>query len=310
MNKLLAIVGPTASGKTSLAIDVAEMMHGQILSCDSMQVYRGMDIGTAKASPAEQARIKHHLIDIVEPTEDFSVAQYQRLAQNTIRKLNQSGFVPILVGGTGLYYQAVVDDYQFYPLAKRQASRDYWNKMVTIYGLDFAYGRLQEVDPEYAAIIGAKDQKRIVRALEVFDLTGEPFSRHQVRQRGNYELVAVGLSMERDELYGRIEKRIDDMLEKGLVEEVMKLRQQGCTLKHTSMQALGYKQVMYYLEGFITRPTMIAEIKRETRHFAKRQLTWFKKDRRIVWLQPHEYGNIDRLVKNISLAMAGQIWGL
>lgn len=307
MNKLLAIVGPTASGKTSLAVELAEILHGEILSCDSMQVYRGMDIGTAKASAVEQARVKHHLIDIVEPTEEFSVAQYQQLAKAAIEELNRSGIIPILTGGTGLYYQAVVDDYQFYPMAKRQVIRDYWNKMVSIYGLDFAYERLRTVDPEYAAKIGAKDQKRMVRALEVFELTGKPFSRYQVRQRDTYQLIAIGLSMERDQLYARIDQRVDTMLEAGLVEEVIKLRQQGCTLEHTSMQALGYKQVMYYLEGFVTRPVMIEEIKRETRHFAKRQMTWFRKDRRVKWLQPDDINDTELLAKNISLHLAGQI---
>lgn len=310
MNKLLAIVGPTASGKTSLAVELAELLNGEILSCDSMQVYRGMDIGTAKAGPADQARVKHHLIDIVNPTEDFSVAQYQQLAKSTIEELNRSGVLPILTGGTGLYYQAVVDDYQFYPMDKRQPIRDYWNKMISIYGVDFALDRLKSVDPEYAAMIGPNDQKRIVRALEVYELTGEPFSRLQVRQRGSYQLVAIGLAMERDELYARIEQRIDEMLEEGLIEEVIRLREEGCTLEHTSMQALGYKQVMYYLEGFITEAMMITEIKRETRHFAKRQMTWFKKDRRIIWLQGDEFSNTAKLAKNISLAMAGHIWGL
>jgi len=307
LDKLLAIVGPTASGKTKLAIELAERINGEILSCDSMQVYRGMDIGTAKASPDEQARVKHHLIDIVEPWEEFSVAQYQQLAKSTIKQLNQNGVLPILAGGTGLYYQAVVDDYQFYPMARRQAIRDYWNKMISIYGLEFAFKRLKTVDPDYAAIIGCNDQKRLVRALEVFELTGEPFSRFQIKNRHQYHLTVIGLSIERSELYKRIEKRVDDMIEKGLIDEVMALREQGCNLSHTSMQALGYKQVMYYLEGFINKEMMIEEIKKETRRFAKRQLTWFRKDKRINWLNPGEFNhlNIDELAKNISLVMAG-----
>lgn len=310
MDKLLAIVGPTASGKTTLAVELAEKLNGEILSCDSMQVYRGMDIGTAKATPVEQARVAHHLIDIVDPWEEFSVAQYQQLAKATINHLNQNGILPVLTGGTGLYYQAVVDDYQFYPMAKRQAIRDYWNKLISLHGLDFAFERLQAVDPDYAAIIGRNDQRRLVRALEVFALTGEPFSRFQARNRHQYHLVAIGLSMERSQLYARIEQRVDGMIEQGLIEEVLRLREQGCSLSHTSMQALGYKQVMYYLEGFITKAMMIEEIKKETRRFAKRQLTWFRKDHRIIWLEPGEFHDADKLAKNISFSMAGHIWGL
>lgn len=310
MDKLLAIVGPTASGKTRLAVELAERINGEILSCDSMQVYRGMDIGTAKAGPAERARVKHHLLDIVEPWEEFSVAQYQQLAKSTIQELNEKGILPVLTGGTGLYYQAVVDDYQFYPMAKRQAIRDYWNQLISIFGLEFAYKRLKTVDPDYAAVIGPNDQKRLVRALEVYELTGEPFSRFQIKNRHQYHLLAIGLEIERSELYERIEKRVDDMIAKGLIDEVMALREQGCTLSHTSMQALGYKQVMYYLEGFVTKDKMIEEIKKETRRFAKRQLTWFRKDKRINWLKPDEYKDTDKLAKNISSVMAGHNWAL
>jgi tRNA dimethylallyltransferase len=310
LERLLAVVGPTATGKTSLAIEMAERLGGEVLSCDSMQVYRGMDIGTAKASPAEQARVKHHLIDIVDPREDFSVARYQQLAQATISDLNQKDILPILVGGTGLYYQAVVDNYQFYPMAKRQAIRDYWNKMISIYGLDFGFKHLKAVDPDYAALIGERDQKRVVRALEVYELTGLPFSRFQVRNRHHYELVAIGLNMERQELYERIERRIDAMIDGGLIEEVMRLREEGCNLSHTSMQALGYKQVMYFLQGFLTKAMMIKEMKRETRRFAKRQLTWFKKDHRIIWVSPDECKDAHTMAKNISAAMAGHKWGL
>lgn len=310
MEKLLAVVGPTATGKTRLAIEMAERLGGEILSCDSMQVYRGMDIGTAKASPLERARVKHHLIDIVDPREDFSVAQYQQLARAAISDLNLKGILPILVGGTGLYYQAVVDDYQFYPPAKRQAIRDYWNKMISIYGLDFGFKHLKAVDPDYAALIGGQDRRRIVRALEVYELTGLPFSRLQDKNPRQYELLAVGLNMERQRLYELIDRRVDAMMERGLTKEVLQLRENGCNLSHTSMQALGYKQAMYFLQGFITEKTMIEEIKRETRRFAKRQLTWFKKDRRIVWKDPDKYKDAKAMAENISAAMAGHKWGL
>lgn len=285
MLRLAAIVGPTAIGKTHAAIEVARRLRGEIISCDSMQVYEGMDIGTAKAGPQERARVPHHMIDIVSADQDYSVAQYQARVKGIIADLNQRGILPILVGGTGLYYQAVVDDYQFHPQDRIEEIRHHWIRVVSTNGLDYAYQTLKQVDPDYAAVISPNDQKRIVRALEVYDLTGQTFSSSQIRNRNRYQLVAVGLNMERTALYQRIDARVDDMIQMGLIDEVMELRRQGISLHHTAMQALGYKQVMYYLDGFVTLADMVTEIKRETRHYAKRQLTWFKRDPRIIWLQ-------------------------
>lgn len=303
-------MGPTATGKTGLAVEVARRLKGEIISCDSMQVYRGMDIGTAKATLLEQAQVKHHLIDIVDPLEDFSVARYQQLARETITDLDNRGILPILVGGTGLYYQAVVDDYQFYPMAKRQPVRNYWNEMLSAHGLDFGFEQLKKVDPDYAAVIGERDRKRIVRALEVYELTGVPFSRLKAKNRNNYDLLVIGLNVERQNLYMRIEKRVDDMLDQGLIEEVMGLHKKGCNLSHISMQALGYRQVMHYLQGFITEKMMIEEIKRETRRFAKRQLTWFRRDQRIKWISYDESEDAQDPSENIFEVMAGHKWGL
>lgn len=300
-------MGPTAVGKTRLAIELAKILNGEIISCDSMQIYRGMDIGTAKASREEQAQIPHHLIDIVDPDEDFTVADYQAKAQEIIVQLNEKGKLPILVGGTGLYYQAVVDDYNFFPMQSRMSARQKWENTVNECGLDKVYTMLQNLDPEYAAKISCNDRKRIIRALEVYDLTGRPFSDFQTRSANKYNLAAVGLNVDRADLYLRIERRVDEMIAMGLLDETKRLWEAGYGPDLNSMQALGYKQAYCYLEGFISFTQMVDEIKKETRHYAKRQLTWFRKDKRITWVNPQEYHTYDDLVKNISRIMAGQL---
>lgn len=304
MEKLAAIVGPTAVGKTRIALQVAAFLNGEIISCDSMQVYRGTDIGTAKASQREQQKVKHHLIDVVAIDENFSVADYQRKAREIIKQVNINGKLPIMVGGTGLYYQAVADDYQFYPMEKKDAVRNRWKEIIQQKGIQYAFQYLQQVDPEYSRIISSTDEKRIIRALEVYEITGQSFSSLQTRNRNSYHLAAVGLYMERQQLYDRIEQRVEEMLARGLIEEVEKLRRQGGNLQQNAMQALGYKQVLYYLDGFITKKGMIEEIKRETRRYAKRQITWFKKDKRIHWL---DAGNCPepKLVKKICTCIEG-----
>jgi len=300
LNKLAAIVGPTAVGKTRIAIEVAKRLNAEIISCDSMQIYRGLDIGTAKATPEEQNGIVHHLIDVVDPDEDYSVARFQEQAKSIIQELNQKKRLPLLVGGTGLYYQALVDDYTFYPLESHQKIRRQWNNLIKEKGLDYAYNYLQSIDPQYASTISLNDQKRIVRAIEVYQLTGQPFSALQTKSQHAYQLAVVGLYLEREQLYQRINLRVEQMLDSGLIKEVTLLRDKGYNLNHNSMQALGYKQVSSYLEGFLSEEEMIEEIKRETRRYAKRQLTWFRKDPRIHWINPGEYSNDDLLLENIS----------
>ncbi len=307
MHKLAAIVGPTAVGKTDISIEVARRIRGEIISCDSMQLYRGMDIGTAKAGKEEQSGIAHHLIDVAEPEENFTVAHYQSLVKDLISTINSRGKIPILVGGTGLYYQSVVDDYSFFPMEVRENIRVKWNVIIREKGLPYAFGRLEEVDPVYARVISPNDQKRIVRALEVYELTGEAFSDLQGRTEGRYNLAAVGLYLERSELYARIDRRVDEMIKEGLVEEVYMLREKGIGLAHNSMQALGYKQVLCFLEGFINREEMIKEIKRETRRYAKRQLTWFKRDPRIKWFNRGDFSDRDIMLRNIYAFIEGQL---
>ncbi|ABI68294.1 tRNA (adenosine(37)-N6)-dimethylallyltransferase MiaA [Syntrophomonas wolfei] len=306
MYKLAAIVGPTAVGKTNISLEVARQINGEIISCDSMQLYRGMNIGTAKASKEEQNIVAHHLIDIADPHENFTVARYQSLVKDLISTINARGKIPILVGGTGLYYQSVVDDYTFFPMEVRQSIRDKWNAIIQEKGLPHVYRLLEQIDPAYAQIISPNDQKRVVRALEVYELTGKAFSTLQDRAENTYYLAVVGLYLERRELYARIERRVDEMIKKGLIEEVAALREKGIDLSYNSMQALGYKQVFYFLEGFINREELLNEIKRETRRYAKRQLTWFKKDQRIKWFNVGDFSDEELLVKNICTFMEGQ----
>lgn len=301
MLKLAAIVGPTAVGKTALSIAVAQEMNAEIISCDSMQVYKGMDIGTAKASLNERKQIAHHMLDLIEPDQAFTVADYQKMVKLKIKELNQQGKLPLMVGGTGLYYQSVVDDYPFFPIESQDIVRHKWENICIEKGLAYIYEQLKLVDKEYAQKIGPNDQKRIIRAMEVWDLTGEPFSSLQLKNQNAYQLSVVGLFIEREQLYTRIEARVEQMFRDGLREEVIELRQKGYNLELNSMNALGYKQVNYYLDGMLSWDDMLTEIKRETRRFAKRQLTWFNKDKRIAWVDAAEYSDHNLLKKIKSL---------
>lgn len=306
MLKLAAIVGPTAVGKTALSLAVAQELNAEIISCDSMQVYIGMDIGTAKASPNERKQIAHHMLDLIMPDQTFTVADYQKMVKQRIEELNQQGKLPLLVGGTGLYYQAVVDDYPFFPIESQDIVRQKWENICIDKGLAYIYEQLSRVDEKYAQKVGPNDQKRIIRAMEVWDLTGEPFSKLQIKNQNAYQLNVVGLVIERAQLYARIETRVEQMFRDGLVDEVIGLRQKGYDLSLNAMNALGYKQVNYYLDGMLSWEDMLAEIKRETRRFAKRQLTWFKKDKRITWLNIEESAEPHNLVKKIKSLLEGQ----
>ncbi len=307
--RLIAIVGPTAVGKTGAAIELALRINGEIISCDSMQVYRGLDIGTAKADLKERELVSHHLIDVAEIDEDYNVARYQREARKAIDEIAARGKVPILVGGTGLYYQALVDDYQFYPMESKQNVRNKWNNVIREYGLEKAYNHLLDIDPVYAGKISANDQKRIIRALEVFELTGKPFSLQQKKRTGAYDLAAVGLDMDRSYLYKRIEERVDDMLNRGWIEEVECLMNRHFKSDSNALQALGYQQIIWYLKGLLSRDEMVREIKKETRNYAKRQLTWFKRDRRIHWIKIENWHKNEMIVEKIFHHLEGQFPG-
>ena len=307
MLKLGALVGPTAVGKTEISIHLAQSIGGEIISCDSMQVYIGMDIGTAKASMAERQKVPHHMIDIVQPDVNFTVADYQKMVKTKIHSINERARIPILVGGTGLYYQAVVDNYDFYPMESRDAVRRKWDQIYEEKGLEYIYQQVLRVDQDYAAIVGCNDKKRLIRALEVYELTGQSFSDIQTRNKDTYKLAAVGLYLDRVELYRRIDQRVDNMIAAGLVEEVVQLREKGYDLSMNSMQALGYKQVYSYLEGMLNWDETVQEIKQETRRFAKRQYTWFNKDKRIHWVNVADYPDSSHLMEKIYAFVEGQL---
>ncbi len=274
---LKIIYGPTAVGKTAYAIDFALKNNAEIISADSMQIYRGMDIGTAKPTPAERAQVKHYLVDVVNPDEDFSVAQFIKYCQYDMEKIFAKGKNILIVGGTGLYLNALINGYNFPQIEKNDELRRQLETEAKEKGLGVLHERLQKIDPESALKIHPNDEFRIVRALEIFELTGKPKS--QIATKGNsilpkdFELMEI--EMDRDKLYERINLRVDEMFQKGLVDEVKGLLEKYSP-ELTSMQALGYKEVVKYLKNELTLEECVNEVKQGTRNFAKRQLTWFR----------------------------------
>lgn len=289
MNKkrLFAIVGPTAVGKTDIAIEVAKNIDAEIISADSMQIYKYMDIGTAKATPQQQKQVKHYMIDVVYPDEEFSVADFQSMTKNCLARIYDSGKKPMIVGGTGLYVNSVCYNYTFSKIDKDEALREELRSEAVIYGNSFLYEKLKKVDPIAAKKIHPNNLRRVIRALEVYIKTGKPFSYYEQRtknQENPYKLTLIGLTRPRVELYERINKRVKLMIELGLVEEVEALLNLGYGKDLNSMQGLGYRQIIDYLEGTITMDEAIKLISRDTRRFAKRQYTWFSRDNNIIWV--------------------------
>ena len=285
---LLVIVGPTAVGKTEIAIELAHRLRGEVISADSVQVYRYMDIGTAKPTLEERRGVPHHMIDIVDPDIDFTVYDYQQMAKNCIREVHNRGKLPILTGGTGLYIKAVVDDYTFCSGKVNPSLRRYLQEEMELKGKDTLFRLLREVDPLAAERVHPNDSRRIIRALEFFYLTGEPISVQWERTRkkqSNYQLFMVGIAMERTYLYERINRRVELMLEKGLLKEVKGLLERGFKSDLKSMQSLGYFHLANFLEGNWDWETAVNTFKKDTRRYAKRQLTWFRADQRIMWLE-------------------------
>lgn len=306
---LIAIVGPTAVGKTEVAIEVAKKLDCEIISADSMQIYRYMDIGTAKPSRLEQKGIKHHMIDIVDPDQEFSVADYQMMAKECIEDILNRNKIPLITGGTGLYINSVCYNYIFSESEKDEALREQLKKQALQYGNDFLYKKLEKLDPQAAKKIHPNNLRRIIRALEVCIKTGTTFSSYvekTKKQKNPYELFMFGLTRAREELYRRINERVLKMINNGLVEEVKKLLEMGYSRNLNSMQGLGYRQIIDYLDGKITLERAIYLISRDTRHYAKRQYTWFLKDKNILWLNISEEG-IKKVVENIIKAVEGKL---
>jgi len=295
LNVLLVIVGPTAVGKTEVAVDLLSRVKGEIISADSRQIYREMDIGTAKPSKAVMKKVPHHLIDIVSPNEVFNAAEFGLKARTIIRRLQEQDKLPVLVGGSGLYIKATVDglfvgpgaDWRLREKLKERAGRE---------GNDSLYQDLRKVDPQAASHIHPNDQRRIIRALEVYELTGKRISSYQKENLSPLScVVMVGLNKSRDSLYRSINERVDRMMWQGLIEETRALLDRGYSESLPSMQGLGYRQVMGYLKGNYSKEEAIRLIKRDTRRFARRQLNWFGKDERIIWLNMEEYPSLSNV---------------
>ncbi|MDI3279955.1 MAG: tRNA (adenosine(37)-N6)-dimethylallyltransferase MiaA [Bacillota bacterium] len=284
---LVVLVGPTGVGKSAVAVELALLTGGEVVSADSMQVYRGLDIGTDKIPPAERRGVPHHLLDVVPPDHTFTVAEYQALAVEVIREIHARGRLPILVGGTGLYVRAVVDGGLFPDPGPHPEIRERLRREAEERGYQHLYERLAEVDPEAAARLHPRDLRRVIRALEVYEATGQPISLLQKRWRSEkprYDAVFFGLTMDRARLYCRIEERVERQFARGLVREVEALWRAGYFRRGTARQALGYKEILGYLEGQYDLETAKRILKAATRHYAKRQYTWFRRDARITWL--------------------------
>ena len=291
---LLILAGPTAVGKTALSISLAKAVNGEIISADSMQVYRGMDIGSAKIRPEEMEGVPHYLIDELEPEEEFHVVLFQKLARQYMEQIRAKGKIPILVGGTGFYIQAVLYDIDFTENGENSALRQELETLAKEKGSEYLHGLLQKADPKSAEEIHANNVKRVIRALEYYRETGKPISAHNEAQRQKespYRFAYFVLNEERSTLYEKINRRIDEMLRMGLIDEVQALKDKGYTREMVSMQGLGYKEILDYLNGECSLEDAVYRLKRDTRHFAKRQITWMKREKDVCWVQKENFEN-------------------
>lgn len=290
---LIILTGPTAVGKTKASIGLAKAVDGEIISADSMQVYRHMDIGSAKIKPEEMEGIPHHLIDVLEPDDEFHVVKFQQLAKKAMREIWERGHIPIVTGGTGFYIQALLYDINFDENEKEDACRKELEAYAREHGAEALHEKLALVDPASAEMIHPNNIKRVIRALEFYEQTGKRISEHNETQRQRespYAFAYFVLTDDRAHLYERINRRVDQMIEEGLVNEVQALKDKGYTKQLVSMQGLGYKEILDYLDGNCTLEEAIYTIKRDTRHFAKRQLTWFKRERDVIWINKQSFG--------------------
>ena len=289
---LIIITGPTAAGKTSLSVRLAKALGGEIISADSMQVYRHMDIGSAKVTKEEMEGVPHYLIDVLEPTEPFNVAMFQQMAKEAVQTIYSHGRIPILAGGTGFYIQALLYDINFQETGEDPSIRLSLEALGEEKGGEYLHQLLAQADPQAAEEIHPNNVKRVIRALEYFQQTGQRISEHNQQERQKkspYAFRYYVINMERSRLYQRIDQRVDLMMQQGLVQEVEKLREMGCRRGMVSMQGLGYKEILDYLNGEISLEEAVYQLKRDTRHFAKRQLTWFKRERQVRWLNREDF---------------------
>lgn len=299
---LIIITGPTSVGKTEISIEIAKAFNGEIISADSIQVYKYMDIGSAKIKESEMCGIKHYLVDFLLPNEEFNVFLFQKYAKQAIDTIYQKGKIPIIVGGTGFYIQSVLYDIEFKEEEDQKNDvRKYYENLVKEKGTTYLHELLKEIDPESAMVIHENNVKRVIRALEYYKETGEKISAHNKEQQlkeSPYNFAYFVLNRERETLYNRIDQRVDIMLKEGLINEVKNLVEMGYHKGLVSMQGLGYKEVFDYLEGLTTYDEMVEIIKRDTRHFAKRQLTWFRREKDVTFIQYENFENNILLIKD------------
>lgn len=290
---LIVLTGPTAAGKTELSIALAKKLNGAIISADSMQVYKYMNIGSAKIRPEEMQGVRHYLVDVLDPREEFHVARFQQMAKEAMDEIYRNGQLPIVVGGTGFYIQALLKDIDFDESSGELPCRKELEETARREGGAVLYERLKQVDPESAEAIHPNNVKRVIRALEFYQETGQPISLHNKEQKEKqspYTYAYFVLNDDRARLYERIDRRVDRMVEQGLVEEVRWLKEHGYDRSLVSMQGLGYKELFPYLDGTCSLEEAVEIIKRDTRHFAKRQITWFKREPDVIWLNQQEFG--------------------
>lgn len=304
---IIIIAGPTAVGKTSISVEIAKKINGEIISADSMQIYKYMDIGTAKISEEEMEGVKHYLIDEVAPDEDFSVSDFQAKAKEYIKLIHNIGKLPIVVGGTGLYINSLVYDLDFTQAVSNWKLREEYQDKAKKFGNQYIHNELKKVDIESASRIHVNDTKRIIRALEVYHETGKPMSyfyKNFRKENEKYNILYYCLNMDRNKLYERINNRVDDMIEKGLIDEVKNLLSMGYSENLVSMQGLGYKEIIQYLKGNCSLEEAIEVLKRNSRRFAKRQLTWFRREEKVQWIEVDRFDSkeqlVDYIVENIK----------
>ena len=300
-HKVLLIVGPTAVGKTELSLQLAELLNGEIVSADSRQVYRYMDIGTAKPTAEERRRAPHHFIDVRTPDQYYSAGEYGREARRCISEIQARGRMPIVVGGSGFYIRALVDGL-FAPKISDPHVKEKWRQAIRQNGVKAVFRQLQKIDPQTAAKLHPNDRQRVVRALEVWELSGKPISSFRKGEEvpADFDPVFVGLNRERPKLYERIERRVDAMLDAGLVQEVRRLLEMGYGLQYNALRTVGYQEVFQYLNGELSSEAMADKVKMNTRRYAKRQLTWFRRDERIRWFSLDEF-SIENILKSVMI---------
>lgn len=296
-NKIIAVAGPTASGKTALSVKIAKELGGEIVSCDSMQIYKGMDIGTAKPSLEERCGVPHHMIDIISPDEKYNVVSYKRDAEAAIDDILKRGRVPVLAGGTGLYMDSVLSNTAFSENSSFSVARERLEKLFEEKGREYIFEMLEKIDPEAAEKIHPNNTRRVIRALEIYETTGKTLTQANIESKRpeKYESLVIGLMWDRETLYERINERVERMMTEGLLKEVETLRKKGMKAEYTSMQAIGYKELFEYFEGNCTLEEAKEKIKQESRRYAKRQMTWLKRNKKINWLILQKDYNLNKI---------------